>query len=214
MDIRPGSGKARLMSGIDDSELSAWELEALQKAEAKFMRQRGETNRFSVLSVVGEEEVRGTWFTAYDNSAGDERVDEVYRHSPIVLYSEKNRFPYLCDQYMRTWSESCDEFLECMIALERGDGGFETELQAKSFGVDVADDCYIVTFSHAAIAPIFATRELLFKFVRFAVKSQAQVGGWPQDMQGRLSDLLQEWEGLVEAKDAEIAKRPRISDPK
>lgn len=187
------------MSGIVDSELTDFEREALARAEAKFVRKRGEDNTFSLLPMLGEADIRGTWFTAYDNRNHDERIPELYRARSVLIYSEKNRFPYLCDQFMNNWSEALDEFVAAMIALERDPADLEAQLTAKSFGIDVAEDCYIVSFPTRNDAPIFATRELIFKFVAFGAECLRKLGpeaGVAYD-HDRVARLIQEWEPLA-----------------
>ncbi len=188
------------MSGIVDSELTEWELEALQKAEAKFMRKRGEHNAFSILPVVGEADIRGTWFTAYDNSLADERIAETYRYRPLLLHSEKNRFAYICDQFMHNWSQAPGEWIDCILRLEENPADEEAAQIAVSFGVDVAPDCYIISFPGVSVAPIFATRELLFRFAQFGLDCLGRLAAPRALPTVRLNDLITRWAAVVAAK--------------
>ena len=156
------------------ANLPEHELEALQKAEWRSVPKKNEDSRFSHLPLLEQEFIYGTYFSAFDNSAHvnpDETdhgglAEELWK-VPLLLYSEKNRFAYMCDIAHRYWILELDEFVNLLLAIEacfreKREPSEDLEWQLESFALRATPENYIIGY-RGATSPIIARPELLQK---------------------------------------------------
>lgn len=170
-----------MAESLDDPGLPEWQREAIKKADRRFQSQRDEPNRFSDLPKLCDRQIRGTWFSCYDTSprrkAARERAEagganesgaaqtDRYASAALGLYSEQNRFVFLCDLAMTAWIGELPLLLHLIYALETDSGDADSEWQAESFGLAVLPDCYRVGMHAGGAPPMFAVKDLIVEFL-------------------------------------------------
>jgi hypothetical protein len=163
---------------LDDPGLPEWQREAIKKADRRFQSQRDEPNRFSELAKLCDRQIRGTWFSCYDASRrrreaqahdGEAAQTDRYANTALGLYSEQNRFVFLCDLAMTAWLGELPLLLQLIYALETDSGDADAEWQAESFGLAVLPDCYRVGMHGGGAPPMFAVKDLIIEFLDLVI---------------------------------------------
>lgn len=183
-----------------EAELTDYERAALAAAEKKFVPRPEEDHWLSRnLPLVDRRQIRGTWFSLYENNQPEATADTepAWRDIPLILYSEKNRFAYLCRMINQYWSRELPDLLEYLEAAEAALTTSqrlspEQEWEGQSFGLIVAPDHYQAGYHSGQNGPIFATKDFLLEILLFFVENLRDHGesipsdGQLERLRGRL----------------------------
>ncbi|MBW7857356.1 MAG: hypothetical protein H3C43_03420 [Leptonema sp. (in: Bacteria)] len=145
-----------------ENEISMHEAEMLKRLEARYSMANStiEESPFRHLPIINKAVIRGTHFLAYRNDDAD------FQESPVIFYSEKNRFFQICRSLMTDWWQDLDQLIHLLTLSEQQDS---YDLELSQFGLQVSHDCYI--YSYGGSTPIFASKDLLVSILEFAIDS-------------------------------------------
>lgn len=153
-----------------ESSLSDYEQEMLKRLEAKYSLPAEEESPFRGFPVLKARVIRGTHFLSYVNETQFRSLmstfpDELVT-TPLLFYSEKNRFQAICRSLMLDWSQELDRIAELLLESEQGT---DHEMELQTFGLQVREDCYIC--GYAGTPPIFASKDLFLSILQFVADS-------------------------------------------
>lgn len=170
-----------------ENEISVHEAEMLKRLEARYSMANStiEESPFRHLLIINKAVIRGTHFLAYSNDSSDDD----FQKSPVIFYSEKNRFFQICRSLMTDWWQDLDQLIQLLILSEQQGSNSDYDLELSQFGLQVSHDCYI--YSYGGSTPIFASKDLLVSILEFAIDS-AKIALKDNIIVGMIADASQE----------------------
>lgn len=180
-----------------ESSLSDYEQEMLKRLEAKYSLPAEEESPFRGFPVLKARVIRGTHFLSYVNETQFRTLmstfpDELVT-TPLLFYSEKNRFQAICRSLMLDWSQELDRIAELLLESEQGT---DHEMELQTFGLQVREDCYI--YGYAGTPPIFASKDLFLSILQFVADSALEAKHVPSEFQKTCSRVLDHMRNLRE----------------
>lgn len=171
-----------------DRDYSEHEEEMLKRLEAKYSLPAENESPFYGLPVHRARVIRGTHFLSYLNP-GVRQIDSAANlpeevASPLLFYSEKNRFQGICRSLMLDWNQELDRIAEL---IKEAENGADHEWELQSFGLQVREDCYI--YGYAGGPPLFASKDLFLSILEFVAESAAE--GVPGDYRKMCSMMME-----------------------
>jgi hypothetical protein len=153
-----------------DPSLSDYEQEMLKRLEAKYSLPAEEESPFRGFPVHKAQVIRGTHFLSYVNEVQFRSLMSTFPDelatTPLLFYSEKNRFQAICRSLMLDWSQELDRIAELLL---EGEQGIDHEMELQTFGLQIREDCYI--YGYAGTPPIFASKDLFLSILQFVADS-------------------------------------------
>lgn len=182
-----------------ESSLSDYEREMLKRLEAKYSLPAEEESPFRGFPVLKAQVIRGTHFLSYVNEVQFRSLMSTFPDelatTPLLFYSEKNRFQAICRSLMLDWSQELDRISELLL---EGEQGIDHEMELQTFGLQIREDCYI--YGYAGTPPIFASKDLflsIFQFVADSALKATHVSKEYKDMCIRVIDHTRTLRELV-----------------
>ncbi len=100
------------------NELNEYELEILKRLENKFSMDPEEESPFKKYPLIKKTKIQGTYVLSYKNIVNLHpilTIEEKFKNSDILLYSEKNRYQFLIEPLMTFWQNEIHTlFLLCI----------------------------------------------------------------------------------------------------
>lgn len=180
-----------------ESSLSDYEQDMLKRLEAKYSLPAEEESPFRGFPVLKARVIRGTHFLSYVNEAQFRSLmstfpDELVT-TPLLFYSEKNRFQAICRSLMLDWSQELDRIAELLLESEQGT---DHEMELHTFGLQVREDCYI--YGYAGTPLIFASKDLFISILEFVADSALEAKHVPSEFQKTCRRVIDHMRNLRE----------------
>lgn len=185
------------MTAESETPLSDYEHEMLKRLEAKYSLPAEEESPFRGFPVQKARVIRGTHFLSYVNEVQFRSLVSTFPEelatTPLLLYSEKNRFLSVCRSLMLDWNQELDRIAELLLESERG---VDHEMELQTFGLQVREDCYI--YGYAGTPPIFASKDLFLSILQFMADSAMEAKYVPREFQSMCERVSDHIKGLRE----------------
>jgi hypothetical protein len=180
-----------------EPSLSEYEQEMLKRLEARYSLPAEEESPFRGFPVLKARVIRGTHFLSYVNEIQFRSLISTFPDelatTPLLFYSEKNRFQAICRSLMLEWSQELDRIVELLLESEQGN---DHEMELQTFGLQVREDCYI--YGYPGMPLIFASKDLLLSIFAFAAESGMEAKHVPSQFQRTCSRALDNLQNLLE----------------